>query len=382
MIPSGEVAIVGVAESALGIVADQSVLQMQARAALAALDEAGLEKSDVDGLMVAGPGWHDSKSIVLAEYLGIQPTFSDTTDVGGASFEAHLHHAALAIQAGVCECVLITYASTQRSDQARSLGGRDARWGLQYEIPYGLPQPLGAYALAAQRHMWEYGTLPEQLAEIAVAARSWAQLNPKAYKRDPLSVDDVMESPVIASPLRRFDCCLVTDGGGAVVVTSMERARQLRSRPVSLLGAAETHTHEHIHQMPDLTRSGAVETGARAFGMAGVQPEDIDVAQIYDSFTITVLQCLEDLGFCEKGDGGAFVSGGRIAPGGSFPLNTSGGGLSYCHPGMFGIFLIIEAVRQLRRECGDRQVDDARLALVHGVGNQLSSHSTLILGRE
>lgn len=228
--------------------------------------------------------------------------------------------------------------------------------------------------------MHEFGTRPEQLAEIAVATRKWAALNPKAYARGELTIDDVMGSPTVSDPLKRFDCCLVTDGGGAVVVTTLERARDLRKKPVSVLGFADSHSHMGISQMPDLVRTDARITGPKALEMAGCSLDDIDVVQIYDSFTITVLLCLEDLGFCNKGEGGAFVSNQRTAPGGELALNTSGGGLSYCHPGMFGIFLIIESVRQLRNECGDRQIASANLALSHGVGGALSSHATLILG--
>jgi acetyl-CoA acetyltransferase len=245
-----------------------------------------------------------------------------------------------------------------------------------------MPTPLGAYALAATRHMATYGTTAEQLAEIAVATRAWASLNPVAMMRDPLTIADVLGSPVIASPLHRLDCCLVTDGGGALVITTRERARDLRRPPVSVLGVAETHTHQIISQMPDLTVTGAAHTGPRAFAMAGLTPSDIDVTEIYDSFTITVLLTLEDLGFCKKGEGGAFVSRQRTAPGGEFPLNTQGGGLSYCHPGVFGIFTVIEGVRQLRGDCGARQVADARTALCHGTGGVLSASGTVILGRD
>jgi acetyl-CoA acetyltransferase len=236
--------------------------------------------------------------------------------------------------------------------------------------------------MAAMRHMHQYGTRPEQLAEVAVATRKWASLNPNAYKRDPITIDDVLNSPFIAEPLHLLDCCLVTDGGGAVVVTSAERARDCRKGPVWVLGAAETHTHMTISNMPDLTRTGAATTAPRAMSQAGLRPDDFDVVEIYDSFTITVLLTLEALGFCGRGESGAFVSGQRTAPGGEFPLNTNGGGLSYCHPGMYGIFLLIEAVRQLRGEADVRQVPNARLALVHGTGGVLSSAATCVLGRD
>ncbi|WP_425418302.1 acetyl-CoA acetyltransferase [Oricola indica] len=379
------IAIAGVAESDLGSVPGKTIFQLQMEAAKAAIEDAGLEKSDIDGVLTAAPfnSMH-MPSMALSEYLGIQPSYSDSTITGGSSFETHVGHAMAAIQAGLCTTCLITYGSTQKSDRSRNpqgtYGNPEPPW--QFEAPYGPPLPLAAYAMAARRHMYEFGTTSEQLAEIAVATRKWAALNPKAYTRDPLSIDDVMNSPIVTDPLHRYDCCLVTDGGGAVIVTSLERARDLKKRPVAVLGFADTHSHMGISQMPDLVRTAAGITGPKAFGMAGVKPSDIDVTQIYDSFTITVMLCLEDLGFCAKGEAGAFVSGQRTAPGGEFALNTSGGGLSYCHPGMFGIFLIIEAVRQLRGECGDRQIPSANLTLAHGVGGVLSSHATLILGGE
>jgi acetyl-CoA acetyltransferase len=238
------------------------------------------------------------------------------------------------------------------------------------------------YALAASRHMHEYGTTREQLAEVAVAAREWAKLNPKAFMREDLKVEDVLSSRMVSSPLSVRDCCLVTDGGGAAIVTSAEGARDLEVTPVYLLGAGEAHWHRSISQMPDLTVSAAVESGTRAYAMAGVGPEDVDVAMLYDAFTISTVLFLEDLGFCEKGEGGAFVSGGRISPGGELAVNTSGGGLSYNHPGMYGLLLIVEAVRQLRRESGDRQVENPNIALVHGNGGVLSSQVTALLGSE
>lgn len=252
----------------------------------------------------------------------------------------------------------------------------------QFEGIWGLPLPVGAYALAARRHMHQYGTTAEQLAEVAVATRKWASLNPRAYKREPMTIEDVLASPYIAEPLHLLDCCLVTDGGGAVVVASPQRARDIAKPPVWILGHGESHSHLAISSMPDLTVTSARESGGRAFAMAGLKPDEMDVVEIYDSFTITVLLTLEALGFCGPGESGAFVSGQRTAPGGDFPLNTNGGGLSYCHPGMYGIFLLIEATRQLWGESGDRQVDGARLAVAHGTGGVLSSGATVVLGRD
>ena len=374
-------AIAGVAESRLGVVPDSTVMTLQAEAMVAALADAGLEKSDVDAVFISG-NWGRLPQLQVAEYLGIRPRYSDNTSVGGASFEFHLGHAAAAIQAGLCNVAVILYGSTQRSRRERRIFETHADLGYQYEAPYGLPIPVGAYALAASRHMAQYGTTAEQLADLAVSTRAWAQLNPVAYRRERLTVDEVLASDIIASPLHRLDCCLVTDGGGCVVVVSPEIAETLPKAPVWLLGQGEAHSHAQISEMPDLTVTPAVESGKRAFAMAGISHRDLDVVEIYDSFTITVLLTLESLGFCKPGESGAFVSGGRTAPGGAFPLNTNGGGLSYCHPGQYGIFLLIEAVRQLRGECGDHQVAGAALALASGTGGVLSSSSTCILGVE
>jgi acetyl-CoA acetyltransferase len=382
MAASTRAAIVGVAESDLGRTPDKTVLQLQLQAARAALDDAGLKFSDVEALFCAGH-WAWSPNLMLAEYLGIQPKYTDTTNIGGCSFEAHLGHAMAGIQAGLFEVALITYGSTQRSDRSRNRGNFTFRLTDQFELPFGLPTPVGAYALAAMRHMHEYGTTSEQLAEVAVATRKWASMNEKAYMRDPITIEDVLNSRWIAEPLHLLDCCLVTDGGGAVVVASAERARQLRKPPVWILGHGESHTHNSITNMPDLaTHRAAIESGRAAFAMAGLTPAEIDVTEIYDSFTITVIMTLEALGYCGRGEGGAFVSGQRTAPGGPFPMNTNGGGLSYCHPGMYGIFLLIEATRQLRGECGTRQVPNARTALAHGTGGVLSSAATIILGKD
>ena len=297
--------------------------------------------------------------------------------MGGSSFVSHLFHAASAVEAGLCEVALIAYGSTQRSASGRLVSGSET---LTYEAPYRPRYPVSAYALAASRHMHEYGTTREQRAEVAVAAREWAELNPKAFVRDDLSVEYVLRSRMVSSPLSVLDCCLVTDGGGAALVTSAERARSLRKPPVYLLGAGEAHWHRNISQMPDLTMSAAAESGPQAYQMASLGPKDMDVVMLYDAFTINTVLFLEDLGFCEKGEGGPFVSGGKISPGGELAVNTNGGGLSYNHPAMYGLLLFVEAVRQLRGECGERQVADA--ALVHGSGGVLSSQVTAVLGSE
>ncbi len=375
-------AIAGVAESDLGIVAPKTALQLQAEASREALAEAGLTLADVDAVFCAGRD-EVSPSLLLAEYLGIVPRYSDSTNIGGASFLAHAGHAVAAIQAGICEVALIAYGSTQRSLRSRSLGGTGAIPGpAQFETVWGLPVPVGGYALAATRHGHLYGTTAEQLAQVAVSTRAWAALNPKAYYRDPITIDDVLSSTMIATPLHLLDCCLVTDGGGAVVIVRADRARDLAKPPVWLLGHGHSHSHLTIANMPDLTTTSAALSGAAAMEMAGVTHDEIDVAQIYDSFTITVLLSLEALGFCGPGESGAFVEGGRTGPGGDFPMNTNGGGLSYCHPGMYGIFTLIEATRQVRGECGDRQVEGARIALCNGTGGVLSSAATVVLARD
>lgn len=376
-------AIAGVAESDLGVTG-KSALELLTQASLAALEDAGLSMKDVDGLATAGVS--RMPTIQVAEYLGIQPRWTDGTMVGGSSFEVFVGHAAEAVRRGAAEVVLVCYGSNQRSARSRryDLGLDPALPSSQFEAPYGPMMPISMYALAAQRHMHEFGTTPEQLAEIAVAAREWALLNPKAYRHDAgsITVDDVLASDMVSSPLHVLDCCLITDGGAAAIVTSVERARDLAKPLVSVIGHGEATTHFGLSQMPDLTATGAYDSSARAYEMAGIKSGDVDLAMLYDSFTITTLLTLEALGFCGRGEGGSFVEKGRIAPGGEFPLNTSGGGLSYCHPGMYGLLLIVEGVRQLRGEAGARQIANCETAVCHGTGGILSSHSTVLLGVE
>ncbi len=383
---SKSVAIVGVDESdEIGICEGKVSLMLHAEAARNALRDAGIDKSEVDGLFTAGPS-----VMQLAEYLGIQPSYIDSTTVGGSSFVIEVEHAAAAIQAGLCHVALITHGemgySARRGTASRGVDPRryadPESPAAQLEFPYGVGGAASTYALAATRHMHEYGTTHEQLAEIAVATRKWAQLNPKAFMRDPLSIDDVLSSRWIAYPFHIYDCCLVTDAGGACVIVSADKARSLPKKPVWLLGSGEATTHQSLINNPDLTQTPARYSGERAFKMAGLTPKDIDVVEVYDSFTYTALVTIEELGFCAKGEGGPFLSNQRTAPGGDFPMNTNGGGLSYTHPGMYGMFLIIEAVRQLRGECGERQVANAHTALVNGTGGSLSSTGTLILGSD
>ncbi len=376
----GQAAVVGVAESDLGEVGPgRYPLDLAAQAAAAALAEAGLSTRDVDGLFSVVAG-RMMPTLDVGEYLGIRPRYTDSTMIGGSAFVSHLHHAALALAVGACDVALIVYGSTPRADNGRARLGAAAPELPSYERAFAPRSPVSGYALAAARHMHEFGTTTEQLAEVAVAARQWARLNPRAFARDPLTAADVMASRVISSPLRALDCCLVTDGGGAVVVTRADRARDLPQPPVYVLGAGEAHDHKIISQMPDLTTTAAVDSAGRAFAMAGITPADVDVVELYDAFTINTVLFLEDMGFCAKGEGGPFVSGGRIGPGGGLPVNTNGGGLSYCHPGMYGIFTIIEAVRQIRGECGRRQQPDVNVAVAHGNGGQLSSQVTAVLG--
>src|SRR4030095_4935639 len=307
----------------------------------------------------------------------LTPRYQDCTMMGGSSFMTHVAHAQAAIEAGLIDVAVIAYGSTQRSAGRKNTAPREVN---PYETPYRPVLPASAYALAASRHFHEYGTTREQLAEIAVAARQWALMNPKAWEKTPLTAGEVLSSRMVSHPLTVRDCCLVTDGGGALVMTSAARAKQLRRPPAYVLGTGEWISHYTVSSMPDLTVTGARESAAQAFAMAGLEPKDIDVVEVYDAFTITTLLFLEDLGFCPKGEGGRFVADGAIAPGGRLPVNTNGGGLSYCHPGMYGLFVLMEAVRQLRGECGARQVQGCETAIAHGNGGVLSSQSTVVLG--
>jgi acetyl-CoA acetyltransferase len=352
-----------------------------------ALADCGLEKRAIDGYVCAGMDVGAADAVSMAEYLGIDHRYIDGTMTGGSSFEFHVQHAAAAIREGLCDTVLVSYGSDFLSRRGRTLGTGGFRGFAKvsgaelYSAPYGLPI-VGSYALVAQRHMHEFGTTSEQLAEIAVGVREFAGLNPNAMYRDPITAADVLASRMIADPLHLLDCCIVSDGGGAFVMTTAERARDLRKSAVRVLGAAGAQTHWNISQMPDYTTSAGATCIPEALGRAGVRAADIDTLQFYDSFTITVLVLLEDAGFCKKGEGGAFVAQGHLRRGGRHPLNTDGGGLSACHSGMRGLFLIAEAVRQLRGEAGEAQVPEAELALAVGSGGFLSCIGAVVLGRE
>ena len=380
----GKVAIAGVGQAGLGQANGFSEMEILVQAAHRAVSDAGLTMQDIDGITtasVASTMW----VMPVIEHLGIKPTFIDSTMIGGSSFVAHLMPAIHALESGQCNAVLVCYGSTQRtSTLSRAVIGnmRKQMDPQPYESPYNPLNPLSSYALVAARHMHDYGTARENLAEVAVAARKWAQLNPEALMRDPLSIEDVLNSKMVSDPLTVRDCCLVTDGAGAFVLVRADRAKSLKQKPVYVLGNSTAIWNRQISSMHDLTVTAAQQSGRIAFEMAQVKPSDIDVVELYDAFTINTILFLEDLGFCKKGEGGAFVSGGRIAPGGELPVNTNGGGLSCTHPGMYGIFIMIEAVRQLRGSCDERQVKDAKLAVVHGNGGTLSSQSTAILGTE
>ncbi len=385
-------AIVGIHEHVTRYAPDKSELQIQGESVIKALEDAGLTKNDVQGLFTASSSIRNS-GMNLADYLNMYPTYVDNTTVGGGSFEFHLSHALTAIAAGRINCAVITYSSLARSGGVSVGTGGVARFGHprldpspdSFEELYGLTT-VGLYAMIAQRHMHLYGTTSEQLAEISVAIRRHASMNPEALFRTPITVGDVVNARTISSPLHLLDCCVITDGGGAVVVASPEVARNCKQHPVWVLGTGEAIAHQGAGRR-DLMYIAAHQSAPRAFEMAGVTHDDIDMAMIYDSFTITVLETLEDLGFCKKGEGGQFVSGGRLQVGGELPINTDGGGLSSNHPGMRGIFLLLEATRQLRHqfEGTPRQVPNCQVALCHGTGGALGSrHSggTAILGRD
>jgi len=377
--PRGRTAIAGLATYGVGEAPGQTSMELTAKAGLLALADAGLALRDVDALYICQPDDFFA-GLSFAEYLGIRPRYTDNNRTGGSAFMSHVASAALALDAGYIDCALIAYGSNQRTS-----GGKLATkiTSNQWDAPYRPIFPLTAYALAAQRHMHEYGTTREQLAHVALSARAWAMTNPEAFARDPLTLEDCLATRMISTPISRADCCLVTDGAAAIVMTRTDRARDLAQEggkpPVPVLGAAAAAWWNSIVQAEDMTVTGAKESGARAMAMAGVTHADIATAQLYDAFTINTILFLEDLGFCAKGEGGAFVESGAIAPGGSLPVNTNGGGLSCCHPGMYGLFAIAEAVRQIRGEAAN-QIQGVDVALAHGNGGTLSSQATVILG--
>lgn len=376
-----QVAIIGAAETTeLGIIPDLSALGLHADAARNAIADCGIAKDDIDGVACAG-----QSPVAVAHYLGITPTYVDGTSVGGCSFMLHVRHAAAAIAAGMCEVVLITHGESGRSRVGAGGwgggGGRDASLQAQFEMPYGPTGPPTMFPMGVLRYMKETGTTHEQLASVAVAQRKWAAQNPRAMMRDPITVEDVMESRVIAYPMHLLECCLVTDGGGALVVASTERAASmdLRNKPVYLIGTGESSETPMVSQMDDLTTSKAFRVSGRlAFAEAGITHADVDHLMIYDAFAHLPIYGLEDLGFVGRGEAGAFIEAGHTSPGGQLPLNTNGGGLSYTHTGMYGMFAIQESVRQLRGTA-PAQVDGVEVSVAHGVGGMFAASGTLVL---
>lgn len=360
-------------------------LEFEAQAALAAIDDAGLEVRDIDGIATVGGAGKFGAS-TLAEYLGIQPTWVDTTHVGGCSYQLFVAKAASALADNQAENILVSYGSDQRSGARRSLSSAES--GdiplTRYETPHGPLLPITAYALVAERYLEVYDAEPEDLAEVAVAARDWARENAEAtfFGGSKLSVEDVQASQMVSSPLHRRDCCLVTDGAGALVMTTAEIAPRLRQQPVRLLGDGFISTHRSISQAGDVLVTGGEQTAQRALSRAGLAIGDIDVIELYDSFTITVLLGLEAVGVCAEGEAAEFVRGGTLGPGGRRPVNTDGGGLASGHAGVNGIFLIIEAVRQLRGTSGMRQLAKHDTAICHAVGGYFSTFGTIVLARE
>ncbi|HEY6870267.1 MAG TPA: thiolase [Novosphingobium sp.] len=373
----GKTAFVGAATFGCGEAPGYTSIELAAEAGRLAVEDAGLKLSDIDGLFICLPNDFLS-GLTIAEYFGIHPKLTNNNRTGGSAFITHAEWAMLALDAGLIDYALICYGSNQRTGAGKLVS---AQAPSPFEHPYRPNNPVCSYALAASRHMHQYGTTSEQLAAVAVAARQWANRNPEAFRHGPLTVDDVLATRLVADPLHVADCCLITDGAAAVVLTRADRAKDLRKTPVPLLGAASATWHTEIAQLADFTVTAARETGERAFAQAGLAPADIDVVNLYDAFTINTILFLEDLGFCPKGEGGRFVASGAIAPGGSLPVNTNGGGLSFCHPGMYALFTVVESIRQLRGEAGERQIAGARLALAHGNGGTLSSQATCILGR-
>jgi len=378
---ANRVAIVGVGLSDCGRVPDKTATALMAQSARRAIADAGLTKDDIDGL-----GAHGSllAPVEVSEYLGLHPAWVDSTNVGGSSWEVMAQHAAAAISTGEIDVALLTYGSTARSDVKRQVRASTAAMStggaMQFEAPYGATL-IAKYAMAARRHMIEYGTTIDQLAEVAVAAHEWAAMNDNAFERERLTLADVAAAPMVADPFTTKHVCLRTDGGGAVVLAGERVARNCAKDPIWIMGTASAASHVSMSEWSDFTTSAAALSGPRAFAQAGATPSDIDVCQLYDSFTSTVLLTVEDLGFCAKGEGGPFIGSGALRPGGALPTNTDGGGLAACHPGMRGMFLMVEAVRQLRAECGPRQVEDAQLACVHAMGGFFSHSATMILGR-
>ena len=381
----GKTAVVGLAESGCGIASGWSAMEIMANSVHDALDDAGIKLNEVDGVFAA-TAFHSMAAMSLSEYLGLKPKFADGSQIGGSSFLSHILTAALALDAGLINVAVVAYGSNQKS-----IGGfKTISEAMPYEAQYEPRMPVTAYALAAKRYMHEFGASREDLANVAVSARDWALLNPRAYtyEKGPLTIEDVLSARPIVDPLGKLDCCLVTDGGAAVVMTRSDRAKDTKNTPIYLLGAAMEHHHRMVSEMPDLVRTSAIDSSQRAFKMSNYKATDMDSIQLYDAFTINTLLFLEDLGFCKKGEAIELVKNNNIGPSGSLKVNTNGGGLSCVHPGMYGLFVTLEAIRQLRNSTGDNVgersdggwIDNAKLSVAHGNGGVLSSQVTNVWG--
>ena len=381
----GKTAGVGLAESGCGMASGWSAMEIMANSVHDALDDAGIKLNEVDGVFAA-TAFHSMAAMSLSEYLGLKPKFADGSQIGGSSFLSHILTAALALDAGLINVAVVAYGSNQKS-----IGGfKTISEAMPYEAQYEPRMPVTAYALAAKRYMHEFGASREDLANVAVSARDWALLNPRAYTYDkgPLTVEDVLSARPIVDPLGKLDCCLVTDGGAAVIMTRSDRAKDTKNTPIYLLGAAMEHHHRMVSEMPDLVRTSAIDSSQRAFKMSSYKATEMDTIQLYDAFTINTLLFLEDLGFCKKGEAIELVKNNNIGPSGSLKVNTNGGGLSCVHPGMYGLFVTLEAIRQLRNSAGDNVgersgggwIDNAKLSVAHGNGGVLSSQVTNVWG--
>ena len=374
----GQIAIVGAAETTeLGRIPHLSALGLHADAARNAIADCGIDPSEIDGIASAG-----QSPVAVAQYLGITPRYVDGTSVGGCSFMLHVRHAAAAIAAGMCEVVLVTHGESGKSRVANGTWGFDPQsLNGQFEVPYGPTGPPTLFPIGVLRYMHETGLTHEQLAMVPVVQRQWAADNPRAMFRDPITVEDVFASKMISYPMHLLECCLVTDGGGALLVTSAERARamDLPHPPVYLLGTGESSETPMISQMEDFTTSKAFRVASgTAFAEAGISRDDVDHLMIYDAFAHLPIYGLEDLGFVGRGEAGSFIAEGNTAPGGRLPLNTNGGGLSYTHSGMYGMFAIQESVRQLRGTA-PAQVPGVEVSVAHGVGGMFAASGTLVL---
>ena len=380
MIRPGEIAIVGAAESTrIGAVPDMAQIMLHADAALNAMADAGLKPGDIDGVACVGPMMPQQ----IAHYLGITPKWVDGTGVGGCSFMLHVRHAAAAIHAGYCKTVLITHGEsgksrvngTPRPAEPQSLNG-------QFEAPFGPMGPPTLFPIPVLRYMKTYGVTHEQMAQVAVVQREWAAKNPRAAFKDPITIDDVLNSKMIAYPFRLLQCCLVTDGGGALILTSSDRVKDFPTKPCYILGSGESVETTMVSQMEDFTSSRAFRVaGPEAFRMAGIKHSDVDHLMIYDAFAHLPMYGLEDLGFVKRGEAKDFIWERNTAPGGKLPINTNGGGLSYTHTGMYGMFALQESVRQVRGTA-PAQVPNVKISVAHGVGGRFSASGTVVLSNQ